>query len=104
MAGDEPLFSVKTSHLNTGMRGIPVGTCRTSFVTPTEGVHYCGYPIAELAHHAPEDIVFLLFNKELPSAEESATFRADLASRGLFPTASQPSSTPFHVMATQWIG
>ena len=84
MAGDEPLFSVKTSHLNTGMRGIPVGTCRTSFVTPTEGVHYCGYPIAELAHHAPEDIVFLLFNKELPSAEESATFRADLA-RGAVP-------------------
>ena len=33
----------------------------------------------------PEDIVFLLFNKELPSAEESATFRADLASQGAVP-------------------
>jgi citrate synthase len=85
MSGDEPLFTVNTSHLNTGLRGIPVGTCRTSFVTPTEGVHYCGYPIAELAHHLPEDIVYLLFNKELPTAEQSAEFRADLAARGAVP-------------------
>ena len=87
MSDDEPLFTVHTSHLNTGMRGIPVGTCRTSFVTPTEGVHYCGYPIAELAHHSPEDIVYLLFNKELPSPEQSAAFRADLAARAHVPDA-----------------
>ena len=87
MSDDEPLFTVHTSHLNTGMRGIPVGTCRTSFVTPTEGVHYCGYPIAELAHHSPEDIVYLLFNKELPTPEQSAAFRADLAARGHVPDA-----------------
>jgi citrate synthase len=85
MSGDEPLFTVNSSHLNTGLRGIPVGTCRTSFVTPTEGVHYCGYPIAELAHHAPEDIVYLLFNKELPTDQQSAAFRADLAARGAVP-------------------
>ena len=85
MSGDEPLFTVNTSHLNTGLRGIPVGTCRTSFVTPTEGVHYCGYPIAELAHYPPEDIVYLLFNKELPSAEQSEAFRNDLAERGAVP-------------------
>lgn len=85
MSGDEPLFTVNTSHLNTGLRGIPVGTCRTSFVTPTEGVHYCGYPIAELAHYPPEDIVYLLFNKELPTAEQSEAFRNDLAERGAVP-------------------
>ena len=72
MTQDEPMFTVHSSHLNTGLRGVPVGTCRTSFVTPTEGVHYCGYPIAELAHFSPEDIVFLLFNKELPTPEQSA--------------------------------
>ena len=85
MTGDEPLFTVNNSHLNTGLRGIPVGTCRTSFVTPTEGVHYCGYPIAELAHFPPEDIVYLLFNKELPTSEQSAAFRSNLAARGAVP-------------------
>ncbi len=85
MTGDEPMFTVNRSHLNTGLRGIPVGTCRTSFVTPTEGVHYCGYPITELAHFAPEDIVYLLFNKELPTPAQAEAFRADLASRGAVP-------------------
>ena len=85
MTQDEPMFTVHSSHLNTGLRGVPVGTCRTSFVTPTEGVHYCGYPIAELAHFSPEDIVFLLFNKELPTPEQSAAFKAELSARGRVP-------------------
>ena len=65
MDGEEVLCEVTENHLNTGLRGIPVGTCRTSFVTPTEGVHYCGYPIKELVDFSPEDIIYLLFNKEL---------------------------------------
>ena len=85
MTQDEPMFTVHSSHLNTGLRGVPVGTCRTSFVTPTEGVHYCGYPIAELAHFSPEDIVFLLFNKELPTPEQSTAFKAELSARGRVP-------------------
>jgi len=64
MSDDQGMFNVTEAHLNTGLRGIPVGTCRTSFVTPGEGVHYCGYPISELAHFPPEDIVYLLFNKQ----------------------------------------
>ena len=67
------------------MRGVPVGTCRTSFVTPTEGVHYCGYPISELAMMSPEDIIYLLFNKELPSLEQSVEFRENLQARGELP-------------------
>ena len=106
MKDDEPMFAVRSSHLNTGLRGVPVGTCRTSFVTPNEGVHYCGYPIGELAQHSPEDIVFLLFNKELPTPEQSTAFKADLARRGRVPdslaavfhtptlSASTPSSSP----------
>ncbi|MDG1538034.1 MAG: citrate/2-methylcitrate synthase, partial [Candidatus Poseidoniaceae archaeon] len=76
---------VTSDHLNTGLRGVPVGTCRTSFVTPTEGVHYCGYPIAELATFAPEDIIYLLFNKELPTPEQSKEIRAELAARATIP-------------------
>ena len=85
MEQDEPMFTVHDSHLNTGLRGIPVGTCRTSYVTPNEGVHYCGYPIAELAHHSPEDVVYLLFNKELPNAEQSQAFKSEMAARGRVP-------------------
>lgn len=85
MTGEERLFEVTSAHLNTGLRGIPVGTCFTSFVTPTEGVHYCGYPIAELAEQQPEDIVFLLFNKELPNDEQRSQFLSDLQTRGQVP-------------------
>ena len=34
------LLNLTEAHLDIGMRGVPVGTCRTSFVTPNEGVHY----------------------------------------------------------------
>ena len=81
MSGDEVIFNLKILISNTGMRGVPVGTCRTSFVTPTEGVHYCGYPISELGGMEPEDVIYLLFNKELPSEEQSKVFKSDLASR-----------------------
>ncbi len=85
MSDKEVLLKVTSDHLNTGLRGVPVGTCRTSFVTPTEGVHYCGYPITELASFAPEDIIYLLFNKELPNAQQSEEIRAELSSRATIP-------------------
>ena len=85
MSEDRSLLNLTTGHLNTGLRGIPVGTCRTSFVTPEEGVHYCGYPITELAMLAPEDVVYLLFHKELPNLEQSVEFREELQSRGAIP-------------------
>ncbi|MDG1555712.1 MAG: citrate/2-methylcitrate synthase [Candidatus Poseidoniaceae archaeon] len=85
MADNKVLLEVTENHLNTGLRGVPVGTCRTSYVTPTEGVHYCGYPISELAQFEPEDIVYLLFNKELPTAEQSTAFRQNLAARAEIP-------------------
>jgi len=81
----EVILEMTADHLNSGLRGVPVGTCRTSFVTPTGGVHYCGYPIAELADFDPEDIVFLLHHKRLPSPSESSEFRNDLARRAILP-------------------
>jgi len=86
MDNEKVLCEVTENHLNTGLRGIPVGTCRTSFVTPTEGVHYCGYPIKELVDFSPEDIIYLLFNKELPTTAQSSNFKADLAARGNVPS------------------
>ena len=79
--GKEVLFEVTEDHLNTGLRGIPVGTCRTSFVDPKKGVHYCGYPVGDLAEMDPEDVIFLLFEKRLPNRQESQDFRHELAQR-----------------------
>jgi len=72
------LFTITEGHLDTGLRGFPVGTVGTSFVTPEAGVHYVGYPIAELADIDPEAGAFLLINKHLPSDEELAAFKAEL--------------------------
>jgi len=79
------LLELTEEHLDIGMRGIPVGTCRTSSVSPDGGVHYVGYPIAAVADKDPEDIVFLLFNKRLPTEVESIAFRKDLFSRATIP-------------------
>ncbi len=77
----EVLFQITRKHLNSGLRGYPVGTCWTSRVDPNEGVSYVGYPIAELAYLDPEAVVHLLHRKHLPNAEELAAFKADIASR-----------------------
>jgi len=78
---DKVLFEVTEANLNEGLRGFPVGTVRTSAVSPTEGVSYVGRPIADLAEKDPEEVVFLLLNKRMPEADELAAFKADLASR-----------------------
>jgi citrate synthase len=81
MADEEELFTIKTNHLDSGMRGMPVGTCQTSYVDPLEGVHYVGYPVGDLANLEEEDVVFLLLHKHLPTPEESEAFRAELTHR-----------------------
>ena len=82
MEGEETLFNVRESNLDTGLRGIPVGTCQTSYVDPIEGVHYVGYPVEDLVNLEEEDVIYLLLFKELPSPEQSEKFRAELALRG----------------------
>ena len=78
---EEVLFTVTKEHLNTGLRGFPVGTVRTSKVDPQEGVSYVGYPIKDVAHLDPEAIVYLLFKKELPNADQLASFKKELVGR-----------------------
>jgi citrate synthase len=78
---DEVLFTIKESHLDTGLRGFPVSTVYTSFVDPNDGLHYVGYPIADLAYVDPEAAVYLLFYKNLPDADQLAAFKAELVRR-----------------------
>ena len=74
-------FHITAEHLDTGLRGFPVGTCWTSKVDPEIGVSYVGYPIDQLAYMEPESIIYLVFNKNLPTPEQAAAFKADLARR-----------------------
>jgi len=77
----DALFEITSGHLNSGLRGYPVGTCRTSRVDPQEGVSYVGYPIGALADKDPEAVVYLLHRKRLPTESELAAFKADLVER-----------------------
>jgi citrate synthase len=77
----EALFEVTRAHLNTGLRGVPVGTCRTSSVDPQKGLHYVGLPVSEIWEVGPEAAVYLLFHKALPTEDELAAWKANLASR-----------------------
>jgi citrate synthase len=78
---DKVLFEIKESHLDTGMRGFPVSTVYTSEVNPQDGLHYVGYPIADLADLDPEAAVYLLFYKRLPTSDELSAFKAELVKR-----------------------
>lgn len=83
MSDSNALFEITEKHLNTGLRGFPVGHVRTSSVSPQQGVSYVGMPIKDLAFKDPEAVVFLMFNKRLPTDEELAAFKSDLASRSV---------------------
>ena len=81
MGGKDKLYTITETDLDSGLRGVPVGTCGTSYVDPIEGVHYVGYPVGDLANLEEEDVIYLLMHKRLPTEEESDAFRAELAHR-----------------------
>ncbi len=63
-----------------GLEGVSVAETGLSRVFGDEGrLMYCGYPIEELAEHSSyEEVLYLLWNKELPSEEELETFKNEL--------------------------
>ncbi|PXF24878.1 MAG: hypothetical protein CXX70_09815, partial [Methanobacteriota archaeon] len=70
MGDEDTLYTITEADLDSGLRGVPVGTCRTSYVDPIEGVHYVGYPVGDLANLEEEDVIYLLMHKRLPTGEE----------------------------------
>lgn len=78
MPADEVLFSLTKAHLESGLRGVPVGYCTTSEVDPKKGVFYVGEPIQSLAHRQPEEVFHLLLHKRWPSAAELNAYVAEL--------------------------
>ncbi len=78
MANQDVLFSITRDHLDTGLRGFPVGTCPISDVDTYKGLSYGGYLIADLADKQPEEVIYLLLNKSLPDAAQLSAFKQEL--------------------------
>ena len=58
---EEVLFQITKEHLDTGLRGFPVGYCTTSTVDPQKGLFYGTYPVSEVDEWEPEKVIFLLY-------------------------------------------
>lgn len=75
------LFEITKDHLDTGLRGVPVGYCTTSHVDPIKGLTYVGRPIAELAYRDPIEVIYLLYYGEAGTKDQVAQFARELAKR-----------------------
>jgi citrate synthase len=77
----EVLFQITTEHLETGLRGFPVGYCPTSNVNPTKGLFYVGQAVEELATWEPEHVIYLLYYGKKGTTEEIAEFTKNIRNR-----------------------
>lgn len=75
------LAEITRDSLETGLRGVPVGYCVTSFVDPHKGLTYVGRPIAELVYKEPIEVIYLLYFGEMGSKEQIAKFQQELNRR-----------------------
>ncbi len=63
-----------------GLRGVVVGESEICDVQPEGNLYYRGYNIHDLADHATfEEVVYLLWNGDLPNRDALAAFHAELA-------------------------
>ncbi|GDY14522.1 citrate synthase [Planctomycetota bacterium] len=70
----DTLFAISKDHLETGLRGAPVGYCTTSQVEADKGLFYVGNPVEAIAERDPEDVIHLLLYKHWPSPTERLQF------------------------------
>lgn len=75
------LFEMTKENLDTGLRGVPVGHCVTSFVDPHKGLTYVGRPIAELSGWDPIQVIYLLYYGEMGSKSQVAILKEELDKR-----------------------
>lgn len=78
---EEALFTITKDNLETGLRGVPVGYCTTSFVDPQKGLFYLQKPIAELAYRDPVQVIYLLYSGKEGSPKEVDLFSRELHKR-----------------------
>lgn len=77
------LFEITKDHLETGLRGFPVGFCPTSYVDPQKGLFYCNKPVADLAYREPMEVVYLLYKGQEGKPEELKAFAENLKKRAI---------------------
>lgn len=77
----EVLFEITKDHLETGLRGFPVGYCTTSYVDAQKGLFYVGRLLHELAYLEPVEVIYLLYHGKEGSKKEVEEFNALLQSR-----------------------
>jgi len=80
-ASNETLFAITKEHLETVLRGFPVGYCTTSNVDPVKGLFYMGQPVEQLAEKEPEEVIYLLYHGKEGSKTEVLEFSKDLHKR-----------------------
>lgn len=71
---EDVLFTITKEHLETGLRGFPVGYCTTSHVDPQKGLFYLGRPVTELATWQPEQVIYLLYHGKEGNKQELEKF------------------------------
>ena len=79
--GDEKLLELTKDHLESGLRGVPVGYCTTSQVEADKGLFYVGNPVEAIGEREPEEVIYLLLYKQWPTPEQLSGFRRELLSR-----------------------
>lgn len=77
----EVIFEITKDHLETGMRGVPVGYCVSSSVDSLKGLLYAGRPLSEIFHWEPIDVIYLLFHGREGSCEEVGLFYKEIVAR-----------------------
>jgi citrate synthase len=81
MKEEEVLFTIKKEHLDTGLRGFPVGHCVTSYVDAQKGLFYCDVPIEEVSHWEPIRVIYLLYTGKDGTEKEVLDFQRALKER-----------------------
>ncbi|MEK7340526.1 MAG: citrate/2-methylcitrate synthase, partial [Verrucomicrobiota bacterium] len=71
---EDVLFTITKEHLETGLRGFPVGYCTTSHVDPQKGLFYLGRPVTELSTWQPEQVIYLLYHGKEGNKQELEKF------------------------------
>lgn len=78
---DEVLFQITKEHLETGLRGVPVGYCTTSFVDPRKGLFYIDKPVSAVASWTPVQVLYLLYFGKEGSLEDVTVFAQKMKQR-----------------------
>ncbi len=78
---EEVLFTITKEHLDTGLRGFPVGYCTTSHVDPQKGLFYRGTSILKLSTWEPVKVIYLLYYGKEGTHSEITAFEKELIKR-----------------------